>query len=105
MIDDAFWKPDPTELFWPCECAEANWQSEFNSEATIHRGKLRQSRCTVCLNVAKFFRQPKEDQAAQIKRLLNAQVSMSAWLAIADRDDANPSIPRDIARESAGWSK
>jgi hypothetical protein len=100
--DPKFWNPEPGELFWPCDCTKEGWQHTYNTgPGLLHR----QSRCTNCLTVAKFFRETREKQAEMVKDWIARTGLMSSWLAVTDSSDSRATIPRDIAEKIAGWDK
>ncbi len=98
--DNEFWNPKPEELFWECWCTSEDWQRDFNNPKAIYR----QPRCTNCLQVAKFFRESKEKQAAIIKDLLGRVQMMSSWLAV-NQKGPSAQIPWDVCEKIAGWDK
>jgi hypothetical protein len=97
-----FKSTDPSDFFWPCPCSENEWQKQYGRRRGLVGNK--QARCTVCLQVADFFRQSKEDQAIQIRALLGYQALLSSWVAVEIEDHGKVSIPADVARECAGWN-
>jgi hypothetical protein len=84
-----------SKYFWPCACMEKWWQEKFNPPL---------ERCTVCQQVARFFEMTKEQQAEEVKKLYQARIGISGWLAVHENDGGMVSMPREIASKSAGWT-